>query len=255
MTDEHQQIDEEELHAFVDGHLGPERQRVVEAYLAAHPEAAQRLDDYRSVNDGLHSLYDDVLAEPLPARLRRAPDKLASPRWRKVVPAGLALAAGICLGWFGHDVISGPEAFTRLLVGDAITAHRIFALDSTHPIEVGVGQQERLLTWLQYRLGEAVAPPDLTKFGYELLGARAIPGPAGQAVQLRYRNRQGAQITLLISRVNRSQREVPVRPGRADDLSAIFWVDEGFACAMVGPADAADLRAAAESAYRQLTNT
>ena len=254
MTNQRREIDEAELHALVDGRLDPERQGAVEALLAAHPETARRLDDYRLLNEAMHTLYDGVLTEPVPARLESLPKGRPPRLWRMLFPAGVALAAGILLGWFGHDVIDGQQAFARSLVGDAITAHQIYAADADHPLEVSAGQNGRLLTWLKYRLGEAVAPPDLTKFGYQLLGARAMPGLGGLAVQLTYRDRQGARITLLIARVDRSQREVSVRRKLGDKLAAIFWIDEGFACAMVGPADAADLRAAAESAYRQLTN-
>lgn len=254
MTDPRPQIDDAELHAFVDGRLDSERRRAVEAYLAAHPDMALMVDDYRALNAGMHSLYDAVLSEPIPARLRSSPTKRPTKRWRMILPTALALAAGLLLGWFGRDVVGGQDVFTRSLVGEALAAHQIFALDSDHPLEVSANPQGRVLTWLKYRLGEDVAPPDLTKFGYVFQGARAMPGLGGPAVQLTYRDRQGARITLLIARVERTQREVSVRRQIGDGLAAIFWIDEGFACAMVGSVDAAELLDAAESAYRQLTD-
>lgn len=166
MSDE-RRIDEAELHAFADGRLDPERLGAVEAYLEAHPEEARRIEDFHVLNRGMRTIYDGVLSEPVPARLQRRPQARTSSRWRILWPA-MALAAGLLLGWFGRDVVGAPGAMTASLALDAIAAHQLYAPDPDHPLEVSASQQGRVLTWLQYRLGEDVAPPDLTKFGYEL---------------------------------------------------------------------------------------
>ena len=70
MTTRQISIDEDDFQAFVDGQLPPERRRAVMAYLAARPEEGARMSDYRSLTEEMHLLYDEVLYEPLPARLR-----------------------------------------------------------------------------------------------------------------------------------------------------------------------------------------
>ena len=84
MTTRQTSIDEDDFQAFVDGQLPPERCRAVMAYLAALPDESSRMSDYRTLNEGLHSLYDEVLYEPLPMRLALISTKLptctSSPR-------------------------------------------------------------------------------------------------------------------------------------------------------------------------------
>ena len=70
MTTRQISIDEDDFQAFVDGHLPPDRRRAVMAYLAATPEEAARMSDYRTLTEEMHLRYDEVLYEPLPARLR-----------------------------------------------------------------------------------------------------------------------------------------------------------------------------------------
>jgi len=66
-------ITESELQAYADGRLDPERRLAVEAWVAARPEEAERIADYRRLSEALHAAYDPVAAETLPQRFLRAP--------------------------------------------------------------------------------------------------------------------------------------------------------------------------------------
>src|SRR5690349_14946222 len=92
-------ITEADLHAHLDGLLPVERQREVEAYLAARPEEAQRIESYRAQKRELRALFDPVLDEALPPRVLQA----ARPRppWhRQRWVAGIVLAlGGFAGGW------------------------------------------------------------------------------------------------------------------------------------------------------------
>ena len=68
MTDE--SVTDAELHAYVDGQLDNRQRRAVEAYLATHPEEAERVAHYQQLNSALRKLYEPVLNEPLPTRRR-----------------------------------------------------------------------------------------------------------------------------------------------------------------------------------------
>ena len=63
-------VGEDELHAYVDGALPPARMARVEAWLAANPAAAARVQEWRRQTDSFHRLFDPVLDEPMPERLR-----------------------------------------------------------------------------------------------------------------------------------------------------------------------------------------
>ena len=81
MTDGHDAVNETELHAFVDDRLPPPRRAEVEAYLAAHPQEATRLQAYREQRTALHKRFDPVLGEGIPAELLSAWQRRPWQRW------------------------------------------------------------------------------------------------------------------------------------------------------------------------------
>src|ERR1700687_783544 len=69
MTDPQISITEDELHAYVDNELPTERRGDVEAWLAAHPDDAERVQSWRTMAEALHARYDSVADEAVPKRL------------------------------------------------------------------------------------------------------------------------------------------------------------------------------------------
>ena len=62
-------ISETELNAYVDGETFPERQAVIEAWLAGDPSEAARVRAWRRQNQALRAAFVRILSEPLPAGL------------------------------------------------------------------------------------------------------------------------------------------------------------------------------------------
>lgn len=58
-------IEDEELHAYVDGQLGSARRIQVDAWLAEDEDGLARVEAYRAQADALHLAFDSVLTEPL----------------------------------------------------------------------------------------------------------------------------------------------------------------------------------------------
>src|SRR3984885_9736463 len=58
MTDPTIPVTEDELHAYVDNELPAERRGDVEAWLAAHPDDAGRVQSWRAMAEALHARYD-----------------------------------------------------------------------------------------------------------------------------------------------------------------------------------------------------
>src|SRR5260370_22637198 len=81
MTNIGRPVGEEDLQAWVDGRLTPERAGGVDAYLAAHAEQRSRLSQYSEQRRALRMAFAEQEA-PLPARLRVA-RLTASSRHRK----------------------------------------------------------------------------------------------------------------------------------------------------------------------------
>src|SRR6195952_2865269 len=102
MTEPKIPVTEDELHAYVDNELPVERRGEVEAWLAAHPDDAERVQSWRSMAELLHARYDAVADEPVPQRLEI--DRLVQTprRWLygAVAATFAAFVVGGSVGWF-----------------------------------------------------------------------------------------------------------------------------------------------------------
>ena len=62
-------ISETELNAYVDGETFPERQALIETWLAGDPAQAASVRAWRRQNQALRAAFVRILSEPLPAGL------------------------------------------------------------------------------------------------------------------------------------------------------------------------------------------
>jgi anti-sigma factor RsiW len=70
------------------------------------------------------------------------------------------------------------------LQGLAIASHLVYGTDRRHPIEVAASEPDYLAQWLSNRLNRTVMPPDLSRFGYTLIGGRLLATEQGNAAAL-----------------------------------------------------------------------
>src|ERR1700682_4406348 len=106
-------VTEDERHAYIDNELPAERRGDVEAWLAAHPDDAERVQSWRTMADALHERYDAVADEPGPKR-REIEQLVRQPRqwiYRAVAAALVSFIAGGGVGWLAHGVAAAPSAF------------------------------------------------------------------------------------------------------------------------------------------------
>ena len=99
MSDPGRTISEEELHAWIDGQLEPERRSAVQRYLQEQPDVAHRVTAWRDQREALRAAFSSVAAEPIPPRLgleRLLQERLAQRRlpWRAAASVLLAFALG-----------------------------------------------------------------------------------------------------------------------------------------------------------------
>ena len=137
MTDPNIPVTEDELHAFVDNELPAERRGDVEAWLAAHPDDAERVHSWRAMAEALHARYDFVANEPVPKRLEL--ERLTRPprKWvyGAIAASLLAFVAGGGAGWLVHGVAATPSTF-QSFTADALEAYRLYVVEVRHPVEV-----------------------------------------------------------------------------------------------------------------------
>src|SRR6266481_6492989 len=104
MTDPKISITEDELHAYVDNELPAERRADVEAWLAAHPDDAERVRSWREMAEALHARYDSVADEAVPKRLEIERLVRQPRRWiyGAIAATLAAFIVGGSAGWFAR---------------------------------------------------------------------------------------------------------------------------------------------------------
>jgi anti-sigma factor RsiW len=241
MTDPAEHVTEAELHAYFDGELALERRRTVEAYLAAHPEDADRLESYRGHDLLIRRAYRPLAARPIPPGLvevlvrRHAPARRGW--WWAAASAAAALllfVAGATSGWYGRDLLAPAEPAAQTLLADAAAAHLTYTAEARHAVEVPASEQDHLATWLGRRLDMPLRVPDLTGNGYELVGGRLLPAANGRAAaQLMYEDVGGQRLTLYM-RVAPHDEPTAFRFSQEGKLSALFWEDGKVTWVLLG---------------------
>ena len=175
MTSAPKDIREEDLVAYVDDALPPDRRKQVEAYLNDTPEAARRVEADMAIARDLRHAFAGLVADhpmaTLPVAERRRPMPLA---W--VASVTMALMIGGTAGWVLRPD-TAPQPMSGL-VAEAFAAHRTFV------VEVGAENKGHLATWLTNRLGRPFAIPDLRVVSLSLVGGRLLPSPTEPAAQL-----------------------------------------------------------------------
>jgi anti-sigma factor RsiW len=242
-------ITDQDLNAYVDGRLDAARRGEVEAYLSAHPQAAEKIAAYRKQNELLHALFDPALDEPLPAALRHT--ARPRPQWQRYAAMLGTLVVGISLGYLGRGVAT-PSASPLALYKQAAFAHVAFVPEVLHPVEVSAQQETHLVNWLSKRLGGTVRAPHLSTAGFELMGGRLLPDDTRPAAQFMYQDNRGQRLTLYVKREPKNDPATAFRFAQQDGVSVFYWVDRDFGYALSGELPKAELLRVAEVVYKQL---
>jgi anti-sigma factor RsiW len=254
MTEPRIPVTEDELHAYVDKELPAERRGDVEAWLAAHPDDATRVQSWRAMAEALHARYDSVADEAVPKRLEverlvRQPRKWV---YGAVAATLAAFIAGGGVGWMARGAAVSPTAFQSFTL-DALGAHRLYVVEVRHPVEVAASERDHLLAWLSKRCGYQVKAPELDDTGLKLVGGRLLPGPKAPAAFLMYESSNGERFTLYASRSETDTTQMRYAASEGD--GALFWADRGVGYVLSGPTDKDRLHQVARLVYDQTEKT
>jgi anti-sigma factor RsiW len=252
MIDRDQIVGEDELNAYVDGELPPERLGAVEAWLASHPDDAVKVAAWRQQAELIRARYGAAVNEKPPQRLNV--DQLTRRRYGALA-AGIAatlmaLLAGGVAGWTARGAMAANPSNLTLFTSDALDAYRLYAVEVRHPVEVAADQQPHLQDWLSKRVGSQLRPPDLNKLGLKLVGGRLLPGPTGPTAFFMYEGASGERFTLYCGRTGDQQTALLYTGGEHN--AAYYWVDGNVAYVLSGPAQQDRLHEIAKSAYDQI---
>ncbi|PBC03071.1 anti-sigma factor [Mesorhizobium sp. WSM3860] len=248
-----------DIHMALDGELPGEERVAYDAWLEANPEMKAKSARYIADRAALRAALAGVMDEPVPAKLRQAvlgEAPARTPAWRSRWWLSAAAAAVLTVGGFG-GYLAGIDGVGRSesddqLAEQAIAAHLIYAAEKRHAVEVPASDKDHLQTWLSNRVGLKLVAPDLAAEGFALVGGRLLPaGERGKAAMLLYEDAKGERISLFVT-AESSQTTKGTYTAEADGPEAVYWLDKGYGCAVVGSLPPERLSEVAKSAYGQL---
>src|SRR5690606_35667099 len=122
------------------------------------------------------AVLDPVAGEPVPPELAALISRQPSlwRRWRApALAAALALGIGLGGGWqlgrSGWPFAPEGQDFGEVVARAGYAAHRLYTAEVRHPVEVGAGEEDHLVSWLSKRLDSPLKAPDLQAQGLNLL--------------------------------------------------------------------------------------
>jgi anti-sigma factor RsiW len=248
-------ITDAEVHAYADGQAEPGRMTELEAVLRDDPSLADRVAGIRHDNAALRDALDPVLSEPIPVRLLDAARAPRHRSWRRALPAAAAAAfllVGTGIGWLARDVTLQEAGTPTTFARQVALTHALYAADANRPVEVWAAEEKRLVTWLSRRLGFPVHAPDLTSFGYALVGGRLVAGNEKPTALFMYENAEKQRLTLQVRRQTGGPAETGFRYAVEDGVGVFYWIDERCGYALTGHLDRGQLLAISRLVYGQL---
>ncbi len=249
---------ERDIHMALDGELPEEERADFDAWLDVNPEMRARSVRFEADRTRLRDTFAGVLEEPAPDRLTKlivgeaSRPAAATPRWRMAAAAALLLALGAGggyvagIGGFGFEAEAEDE-----LAEEAIAAHTIYAAEQRHAVEVGASVKDHLLGWLSKRLGLTLIAPDLTAEGFDLVGGRLLPAGQTTAALLLYEDAKDNRISIYVT-AEGEEKAKGIYKLETGGASAVYWLDKGWGCAVVGTLPQEQLLDVGRKAYRQL---
>jgi anti-sigma factor RsiW len=163
--------------------------------------------------------------------------------WRIAAAVALSLGIGAAGGWLLHLQPAQDRAALAmsLLQHEALASHSVYATDVNHPIEMAGSERDHLVHWLSGRLNRTVVPPDLSEFGYRLIGGRLLATEQGHPAALfMYEDSSGNRISLVM-RPMAPEFHVAREDSARDDVNLSSWIAGGMGYAVLGKASDAEL--------------
>jgi anti-sigma factor RsiW len=252
----HRPITEDDLHAFVDRVLEPERQAQVTAYLGDHPDVAKRVAAFTDQRELLRAALAPIAEEPLPAELNLS--RIIEQRARRPSLVRWAAAAMLLLSIGGLGGWSMRGALLQVSPGglvalsqEAAASYNVYAPDRVRPVEVRASDSAQLVQWVSDRLNRPVKVPDLTTAGYRLMGGRLVATSHGPAAMFMYDDDHGSRIVVLTRPMSSADQTAPMTPQSQGDVGGFAWADDGLGYSLMGQAAPESLRSIANEIRRQ----
>ena len=238
----------EDFAAYLDGEMTPRRRAEMARHLQNSPEDAARLERWRRRDQALRIGLSHVAkpGEPdvaLWLRHHRREGRRPVLRWAQAAVVLLALGIGGGAWWLREEQNTSGDlthaAAAAYLAGTATLAPASNAADRDHLTED-----------IAAHLGVRVAPPDLSKFGFDLVGGQLLSSSDHPAAQLIYVDARGRRISCFFRRID-TDRESNWEYGNVEGVPGIHRMGERLGWVVLGDLPIAELQQIAEATYRR----
>jgi len=249
-------LSDDDLSAYADRQLPPERAEQVAAVLAREPALAARVAAIQRQNAMLRDAFDPWLAEALPPGLIAAATARARPsplaRAWPLLAVAASLVVGVAVGWLVRGAMLQSEGTPVTFARQAALTHALYATDANRPVEIWANEEERLVRWLSKRLNFPLHVPNLNSVGFALVGGRLVAGNERPGALFMYENADKQRISLLVRKDAEHARETAFRYAQEDGVSVFYWIDDTCGYALSGNVDKTQLLSIARIVYGQL---
>lgn len=215
-------MDDRDLMALADGRIDNESTQAatIRAYLAKHPEDAERVAAWQQQNDAIRAHYADVLAEPVPERLQ--PEKLRAMRaHRHRSQLRVALAAS-----FAAVALAGVVSMAMWQGGAGDMELNRFAADVASLSGKGALTSEvKTLERAPEAMHRPGPLPDLDAVGFSLKEQRVVHTGSRTATEARYEDAEGNALRLFVA--EEGDADAPTLHRRTDGAREIIYWREG----------------------------
>ncbi|HEX8375660.1 MAG TPA: hypothetical protein VF606_10825 [Geminicoccaceae bacterium] len=241
---------EDDLHAFIDGQLASERHREVMAYLAVHPDAADRISVFlrqRVELAGLRERLNDSEPEAELANLEHALCQAVrrQRRFGRVLGVAGSLAAALLVTTTGWGFAAGGReasvAGARQVTAASAEARSASWRQVTAGTDtVAADAGDSAILWLQAHLrGRSLKQPNLETLGLRFVGSAPLRGAFGPAIRLVYADDAGSTFDFFVgvrqSGVELAASLVP------DGHISLSWQHDPLVFTLVAPQGSARL--------------
>jgi anti-sigma factor RsiW len=252
-------VGEADLQDYLDGRLGEAQRAEIAAYLLKHPDKAALFRLLREDAQALRSLGSEILAEPVPERLRatlragvarnreRRLDRrrLQTPQLQNAAAALFIFAVGAVAGWGAHTYLPRPP---DPFLTQAEFAFSFFDAQREYPVEFGPDRDEDFKGWIAKLFKQAVGMPDLGASGFKYIGGRILPSSQSQTGIYMFEGSDGARMAIFFWPADQaSSRDLAIR--QLDKLTAALWQAGGFGFALVGDKTITDFQPLSQSIF------
>ncbi|CAI8827772.1 putative transmembrane transcriptional regulator (Anti-sigma factor) [Pseudomonas sp. IT-232MI5] len=231
---------ERDLHAYVDHQLSDADRRVLETWLASHPDEAAQVRAWQQDAQQLRAALSGALQQPAnpaldPAMIRQRRQRQSRRHLASAAVLLIAVSVGGFSGWQAREMTLVRPSM--LPMTDALQAYRLIAQQGMLPADYKVDSDGDMQRWLDRYFNRASRLPDLKAAGFEPVSGRLLSTDEGPAAMVMYEDGSGHKVSFYVRPPGPKNTFLP-RGSRSDgDLQAEYWSGGGYNYAMVSPVD------------------